>query len=317
MEHAMTLATSAFALPVGRPLVLDEGEYLIADGFTLHTPQIRVQPGRLHALVGPNGAGKTSLLRLLSGAQEAGRKSVYFGDGPPLLLSDVPQMHAVGVVSHAPGSWALGLYDRLCLDAALVGATPRAAMELAARWIEHLGLDDVASKPWSAMSAGFRMRAAIARQMVQGPPVLLLDEPLGPLDIATQRRVLDDLQTIARLPPSGVAVVLSSQHLAAVESVADDLIMVEAGHITYAGPRSQFGQRFGTTVFEVSAPGHTHALCECLQAAGGTIQRTDSGGVRAEFAAATTSLDVMTALVAARLPVQHLRELTNSAARLL
>jgi ABC-2 type transport system ATP-binding protein len=314
--HATVSAAPPAPLAGGVPLTLNAGTYEIAGGFRLATDRVTIVPGRVYALVGPNGAGKTSLLRLLSGEHAAGSDHVRFEGDPPVLLRDMPQSNAVGVVTHAPGPWSLRLFDRLCLDAALVGSTPRNAELLATQWIAHLGLEDIANKTWKAMSAGFRMRAAIARQMVQGPPVLLLDEPLGPLDLATQRRVLNDLKQIATRAPHGVAVVLSSQHLAEVETVADNLIIVEKGVITYAGARNAFGVNFTTTIFELNAL-DPHMLQQCLTALGGTILRADASGVRVEFGASMSTLQLMAGLVEHRIEVSGLRELTNSSARLL
>lgn len=310
------LPASTHALPVGVPMVLPAGAYPIAPGFELRTADIALQPGRVHALVGPNGAGKTSLLKLLAGAQPNVSADVHFATSPPMALTSFEQAHLVGVVTHAPGPWSLPLIERLCLDAALVGASAQAAEMLAEQWIAHLALESIAHKTWKAMSAGFRMRAAIARQMVQGPPVLLLDEPLGPLDLATQRRVLGDLRAIASRPPHGVAVVLSSQHLAEVETVADELIIVENGVVTYAGQRDAFGANFGTTVFELAGL-DAAAIVACLESIGGVIRRADASGVRAEFHAEMTSIQLMAALVQRQVAVTSLRELTNSSARLL
>ena len=100
--------------------------------------------------------------------------------------------------------------------------------------IERFQLGSHRDAEWSALSGGFRTRVDLARSLLASPDILILDEPLGPLDSASQREYLAHLKDIAA-SRRGVCIILSSQDVHAVTDVADYMIVISEGRVTFAG----------------------------------------------------------------------------------
>ena len=108
------------------------------------------------------------------------------------------------------------------------------------------------------------MRFELARVLCAGPQLLVLDEPLAPLDFATQDLYLQDIRDIASAPCRPIAVIMSSQHIDEIESVADHMLSLgEDGAVQYSGPARAIHQDEAGRILELEAdlsPQHLDAL---------------------------------------------------------
>nr|WP_240002280.1 ABC transporter ATP-binding protein [Oleisolibacter albus] len=152
---------------------------------------LRVARGEFLSLLGPSGCGKSTLLRLVAGllAPTSGR----------LSWAAAPAPGGIGFVFQEPTlmPWARVAENvRLPLD--LAGVPRAEAAARAAALLEQVGLADFARAYPRELSGGMRMRAALARALVTGPQVLLLDEPFAALDEITRFRLNDDLLDLWR-----------------------------------------------------------------------------------------------------------------------
>jgi ABC-2 type transport system ATP-binding protein len=193
---------------------------------------ISVPEGRIAALVGPNGAGKTTLLRLLAGltAPTAGRASVL--GGPP--RQDPAYLAEIGFLAQE-----IPLYRRrTARDHIGIGA------HLNPRWDgesvrERLaGLKIPLDQPVGTLSGGQRAQVALALTLAKRPRLLLLDEPLAPLDPLARRYFLAALAEAAaenRDGEGGLTIVLSSHLIADTERVCDHLILLAASRVQLCG----------------------------------------------------------------------------------
>ncbi len=163
--------------------------------------------GECLALFGPNGAGKTTLLRLLGGllrpssgfAMVAGARVPGGGEARA----------AVGIISHQTMLYgALTARENLEFNARLHNV-PR-HRDAAARALERMHIGTRADTPVRAMSRGMQQRVSIARALVHGPRVLLLDEPFTGLDDAGAGALTEIL---GALRTSGTAMVLVTHNL--------------------------------------------------------------------------------------------------------
>lgn len=155
--------------------------------------------GERVGVVGPNGAGKSTLLRIIAGLQEPSEGTVsVFGHRPvghiciaylpqraqidwnfPLSVRDVVMMGRVG---------SLGLLRRA-----------RASdHELVRDCLEQVGLTDLAGRQISELSGGQQQRMFIARALAMRAELMLMDEPLGALDMQSQQSILDIIDRLAR-----------------------------------------------------------------------------------------------------------------------
>jgi ABC-type transport system involved in cytochrome bd biosynthesis fused ATPase/permease subunit len=169
------------------------GERPALDGFSL-----RLEPGARVALVGPSGAGKTTVVNLLLRFldPEAGRVTLAGRDLRDYRQEDVRRVIAVaGQESHL---FSASLRDNVCLarpsasDDDVEDALRRARLW---SWVATLpdGLDTAVGEEGRELSGGQRQRLVLARALLVGAPVLVLDEPTAHLDPATARALVDDV----------------------------------------------------------------------------------------------------------------------------
>ncbi len=213
------VACPSASLPL---VVLENASVILDERVVLDGVTLTVRQGEHLALVGANGSGKTTLLRLIAGLYHPamGGSVERPGLAAPEGLTDLREIRKrIGMVSfelEAEYEKELtGLELVLSGFAASIGLydTPtEAALATARRWLDSLGVADLADRRLGALSAGQTRRLFLARAMVAKPRLLLLDEPFAGLDTDSRREALATVSTLAR---TGVTV------LAAVHDTGD------------------------------------------------------------------------------------------------
>jgi heme ABC exporter ATP-binding subunit CcmA len=193
--------------------------------------KLAVEPGSCVALLGRNGAGKTTLLRIIAGLSKAGRGRVSILGKD---ARDPATRRRVGVLGHGISVYEeLSALENLMLFGRLYGlGNPRAAATV---WLERVGLERVSDGLVREFSRGMRQRLAIARAVLHGPEVLLLDEPFTSLD----DRAIAVLQMVLREALSaGCTIVLSTHQLREALELATHVALLNRGQLAYHGPRT-------------------------------------------------------------------------------
>ncbi|GAA0622793.1 ABC transporter ATP-binding protein [Kribbella sandramycini] len=202
---------------------------------------LTVAGGERWALLGPNGAGKSTLLNLCGAITHPTRGTVEIL-GRRLGTVDIRTLReSIGHVNpRHPLRSPLSL-----TDVVLTGLT--GTIERMPRWepsaeqtaraaelIALLGVADLARASWTTLSQGERGRALIARALIPGPQLLLLDEPTTGLDLAAREQLLETLDHIHSTHPN-LASVLVTHHLEELPRSTTHAVLLHNGRVLAAG----------------------------------------------------------------------------------
>ncbi|ANS77477.1 Zinc ABC transporter, ATP-binding protein ZnuC [Serinicoccus hydrothermalis] len=207
---------------------------------------LTVSRGEVVAVLGPNGSGKTTLVTGLLGLSEHLGGQVEILGTPLARLTDrtrlgyVPQRHTLGggVRSTVSEVVATGLLaSRPWWRPA--GHTDRAAVE---RALDAVGLADRARFDVATLSGGQQRRVLIARALVAGPEVIVMDEPTAGVDRASQGVLAGVLQRLGR---GGTTMLVVTHELAALRGVVDRIVEIDTGHVTFDGTPQAYADHQG------------------------------------------------------------------------
>ena len=208
--------------------------------WVLRDVDLRVEPGEGVGIAGGPGSGKTTLLHLRSGLRRPPPGTV-FADGQD--LSKIPADQAASLFSLVPQDGFLfsqSIRGNVELGTPDGADVPDPAPFLAASCFDqdlpqiHGGLDAMLGERGINLSGGQRQRLALARALVRGAPVLLLDDTLSAVDAQTETRILE------RLGPhlQGRSVILSSHRYSAFR-FARKVVVLQGGCISESGTREE------------------------------------------------------------------------------
>ncbi|AMV70569.1 nitrate ABC transporter ATP-binding protein [Desulfuromonas carbonis] len=186
--------------------------------------KLQIAAGEFVCLLGPSGSGKTTLLRLLAGLEVPSTGSLHW-QGSPISGPGIER----GVVfqDYSLYPW-LNLADNigLALEKSLPEMPRKGRRELAAAYLQMVGLAGTAKKYPFELSGGMQQRAAIARVLALGSPVLLLDEPFGALDPVNRLRLQDLLLEIWRAEQPRKTVVFVTHDVEEALFLGDRLVVL-------------------------------------------------------------------------------------------
>ncbi len=210
---------------------------------------LTIDQGAFLVLLGPSGGGKTTLLNILGGFLTPTQGQVFI-DGtditslPPAQrpTTTVFQDYALFPHMSVAGNVGFGLKMR--------GVAKAEQAERIAQALEMVGLGHMAKRRIHEMSGGQRQRIALARALVVEPAVLLLDEPLGALDMKLRRQMQEELKAIQQRVGTTFVHVTHDQEEAM--AIADSIVVMNEGSIEdqgapeqiYLRPCSRFSANF-------------------------------------------------------------------------
>jgi putative ABC transport system ATP-binding protein len=207
----------------------------------LHGISVRIEAGKLVAIVGPSGSGKSTLLNLLGTLDTPsegrlrfdGREIGGLGEGERTRFRAANLGFVFQFFNLLPG---LSARQNVELAAAIAGMDRRGAHQRAAALLEEVGLGGKLDTPARNLSGGQMQRVAIARALVNEPRLLLADEPTGNLDQHNAAQILELLREQAN-GERAVVMVTHDHDLAA--RFADETISLidgEVDAVTAGGP---------------------------------------------------------------------------------
>ena len=218
------------------------GDFVAVADLTLTVPQ-----GSFFALLGPSGCGKTTTLRIVAGLEDPTEGRVFIGERDITGLR--PYRRPVNTVFQ---SYALFPHLTIFENVAF-GLRRRGVKEVKAKtgeMLELVELEQYAGRKPAQLSGGQQQRVALARALINEPGVLLLDEPLGALDLKLRRSMQIELKRIQT--ETDVTFVHVTHDQEEAMTMADTIAVMNAGVIEqlgapadlYESPRTTFVANF-------------------------------------------------------------------------
>jgi ABC-2 type transport system ATP-binding protein len=208
--------------------------------------------GKIIGLVGENGNGKTTLLRMIAGDLATDKGDIeYIIDNEVLRDWQEIKKH-VAFIPQRLERWYGNANDKISFEAAIKGFKGEENAKKVNFILHRMGLTNFRELSWTELSSGYKLRFEIAMALVWEPKILILDEPLANLDIQAQELLLQDLRNLADSRRNPVSIVLSSQQLHEVETVADQIIFLKNGNAVYNGALADFRKNDKERTFELS-----------------------------------------------------------------
>jgi heme exporter protein A len=197
----------------------------------LEDVSLTLEAGGFLVVLGPNGAGKTTLLSILARVLRPDRGTVRL-DGEEWLTAPPARQREVGLATHATFLYdGLTAAENLAFYAVLYGLPSPAETARAA--LAEARLEAVADRPAGQLSRGETQRLTIARALLHGPRLLLLDEPYAGLDPAAAKRLGE---TLTAIHAGGRTIILTTHDFARAPAAATHGLVLAGGAVRAAGP---------------------------------------------------------------------------------
>ncbi|PRQ05352.1 putative ABC transporter ATP-binding protein YxlF [Enhygromyxa salina] len=230
-----------------------------------------INAGEVLALIGPNGAGKSTSLRILATLQRPDSGEVTW-DGRDTWPVRQAVRQRIGFLGDGTGLYPnMTAAGYLRFFAECYGLDDGAANTRVAELLATFKLSSKAEARISDLSKGMRQRLAIARTLVHGPELLLLDEPADGLDPLGRRQLREILRGVAN---EGVGIVVSSHILRELDGFCDAVALIQKGALQVFGPVEEVIDKYEVArrVHEVSVTKGLQQAIAILSAHEGLIE---------------------------------------------
>ena len=191
-----------------------------------------IRDGEFITLLGPSGCGKTTTLRIIGGFETADEGKLYF-DG--VEISDVPAYKRnVNTVFQKYALFPhLNVYENIAFPLRLKKVAEEEIKTRVSDMLKMVALSGFENKSVSTLSGGQQQRVAIARALISHPKVLLLDEPLGALDLKLRKDMQNELKTIQQA--IGITFIYVTHDQEEALSMSDTVVVMADGEIQQIG----------------------------------------------------------------------------------
>jgi spermidine/putrescine transport system ATP-binding protein len=215
-----------------------------------------IERGRFFALLGPSGCGKTTTLRMIGGFEEPTSGRIHLGErdvsGLPSYKRDVNTVfQSYALFPH------LSIYENVAFGLRRRKIKGEELKRRVLEALELVGLTGLEQRKPSQLSGGQQQRIALARALVNRPRVLLLDEPLGALDLKLRKQMQLELKRIQH--EVGLTFIHVTHDQEEAMTMADQIVVMNKGHIEQAGTPTELYEH-PATAFVASFLGVSNLL---------------------------------------------------------
>ncbi|HEX3221059.1 MAG TPA: ABC transporter ATP-binding protein [Nocardioides sp.] len=252
-----------------RQLTKDFGAFKAVDSLDLDVPT-----GSFFALLGPSGCGKTTTLRMVAGLETPTSGKISLGGRD--ITYEKPYRRPVNTVFQ---NYALFPHLDIFENVAF-GPKRRKAQGVDAevhRMLELVELTSQTRKKPAQLSGGQQQRVALARALINKPEVLLLDEPLGALDLKLRRQMQIELKRIQT--EVGITFIHVTHDQEEAMTMADTIAVMNAGVIEQMGAPDELYENPRTT-FVANFLGQSNLIGGTIASSGGDMTKVDMHGIQ-------------------------------------
>ncbi|MEV8294626.1 ABC transporter ATP-binding protein [Streptomyces rochei] len=238
----------------------------------VHPLDLTVPQGSFFALLGASGCGKTTTLRMIAGLEEPSSGTVHLGDQDVTALP--PYKRPVNTVFQSYALFPhLDIFENVAFGLRRRGI--KSVKKQVGEMLDLVQLGEQARKKPHQLSGGQQQRVAVARALINHPKVLLLDEPLGALDLKLRRQMQLELKRIQT--EVGITFVHVTHDQEEAMTMADQVAVMNGGRVEqlgapadlYENPRTTFVANFLGTSNLIEAEVDTHGADEVVVKAAG------------------------------------------------
>jgi spermidine/putrescine transport system ATP-binding protein len=204
---------------------------------------LEIRRGEFFSMLGPSGCGKTTTLRMIGGFETPSEGMVRI-DGQD--VTDVPAYKRdVNTVFQSYGLFPhLSVYDNVAFGLRRRKVEGKEIERRVTEALELVNLAGYGKRRRSQLSGGQQQRVALARALVNRPQVLLLDEPLGALDLKLRKQMQLELKRIQK--EVGITFVFVTHDQEEAMTISDRIAVMNKGHIEQLGPPEEVYERPAT-----------------------------------------------------------------------
>lgn len=215
----------------------------------LQDVSVTINRGEYVTLVGPSGCGKTTLIKTIAGIVKPDTGDIYI-DGK-LTTGQPIEDRGVGYVFQEIALFPhMNTYDNVSYGLMIKGVTPKARRSSVEEMLYMMGLDRQVSMYPKELSGGAKQKTAISRALITGSTLLLLDEPLGALDLKVRTSLRYDMRKLVK--DLGLTAIHVTHDQEEALSISDRIVVMKAGRIVevgqpqeiYMNPRELFTAKF-------------------------------------------------------------------------
>lgn len=208
-------------------VVKDFGGTLVLKGINL-----TIHENEFVTLLGPSGCGKTTLLRILGGFISQSSGQVFFEN---IEISNVPPYkREINTVFQRYALFPhMNVYDNVAFGLRIKKQNESIIKQKIEKMLKLVGLEGYGERAVTLMSGGQQQRVAIARALVNEPMVLLLDEPLGALDLKLRKEMQHELKKIQK--EVGITFIYVTHDQEEALTMSDTIVVINNGEIQQIG----------------------------------------------------------------------------------
>jgi spermidine/putrescine transport system ATP-binding protein len=193
---------------------------------------LEIERGSFFALLGPSGCGKTTTLRMIGGFEEPTAGTIYLGADP--VTGRPPYKRDVNTVFQSYALFPhLSIFENVAFGLRRRGVRSGDVRGRVAEILRLVGLSGMEKRKPRQLSGGQQQRVALARALVNKPRVLLLDEPLGALDLKLRKQMQLELKAIQH--DVGITFVHVTHDQEEAMTMADRIAIMNGGRIEQLG----------------------------------------------------------------------------------